>query len=123
VLTLLVRLRYEPRAWFRVSAGCFFPEPAVDSACVTLVRRDQPLVPTAAEETFVRLVKRGFSQRRKMLFKLLKTDWPEPALRRGFDHCGLSLDVRAEAVEESRWATLARVLSDTGSGPGFESHE
>src|ERR1051325_4796927 len=36
LLTLLVQLRYQPDAWFKIPASCFFPEPAVDSACVTL---------------------------------------------------------------------------------------
>ena len=44
LLTLLVQLDYEPRDWFKVPAGCFFPEPDVDSACVCLVRRRSPLL-------------------------------------------------------------------------------
>src|SRR5208337_2514893 len=39
VLTLLVQLNYEPRDWFTIPAGCFFPAPDVDSACVVLERR------------------------------------------------------------------------------------
>src|SRR5664280_2899855 len=30
VLTLLVKLDYEPREWFKIPAGCFFPAPDVD---------------------------------------------------------------------------------------------
>src|SRR5437762_1575303 len=36
LLSLLIQLRYEPRAWFRIPPGCFFPPPGVDSSCVTL---------------------------------------------------------------------------------------
>ena len=45
LLTLLVQLHYESRGWFKIPAGCFFPAPEVDSACVCLVRREQPLLP------------------------------------------------------------------------------
>ena len=45
VLTLLVQLDFEPRGWFKIPPGCFFPSPDVDSACVYLVRRAQPLLP------------------------------------------------------------------------------
>src|SRR5436190_22884844 len=38
LLTLLIQLRYEPHGCFKVPASCFFPQPDVDSACVTLLR-------------------------------------------------------------------------------------
>src|SRR5437762_6544292 len=76
LLSLLIQLRYEPRAWFKIPPGCFFPPPAVDSACVTLIRRRQPLLNHEQSQSFSRIVKRAFSQRRKMMFKLLKEDWP-----------------------------------------------
>ena len=44
LLTLLVQLDFEPRDWFKIPAGCFFPEPDVDSACVVMDRRSRPLV-------------------------------------------------------------------------------
>ena len=66
VLTLLVQLDYEPREWFKIPAGCFFPAPDVDSACVVLIRRAQPLLPENQHDIFVKIVKRAFSQRRKI---------------------------------------------------------
>ena len=74
VLGLLLGLRYESRGWFKIPSSCFFPEPEIDSACLTLVRRAEPLLPEALERIFTRIVKRGFSQRRKMIFKLLKSE-------------------------------------------------
>src|SRR5204863_2411600 len=35
VLTLLIQLHYEAKSLFKIPPGCFFPEPEVDSACVT----------------------------------------------------------------------------------------
>src|SRR5206468_3972403 len=44
VLTLLVQFQYEPEGMFKIPPSCFFPEPDVDSACVKLVPRSQPLL-------------------------------------------------------------------------------
>ena len=73
VLTLLVQLDYEARGWFKIPSSCFFPAPEVDSACVTLIRREKPLLADAHRPAFVKIVKRAFSQRRKMMLKLLRT--------------------------------------------------
>ena len=75
VLSLLLQLRYEPGELFKIPADCFFPAPDVDSACVTLVRRERALLPERHAD-FERLVKLSFSQRRKMMHKLLKAVWP-----------------------------------------------
>ena len=76
VLTLLVHLRYQPQDWFKIPAGCFFPAPDVDSGCVLLTRRPKSLLGPEETAVFVRVVKRSFSQRRKMMLKLLREDWP-----------------------------------------------
>jgi len=110
VLTLLVQLRYTPGGLFRIPASCFFPEPKVDSACVTLVRRVEPLLPAGFEPAYIRVVKRSFSQRRKMMLKLLKQDWPANRLEAAFAATGLNLQTRAEAVTLEQFAELTRLL-------------
>ena len=110
VLSLLVQLDYEPRDWFKIPATCFFPAPDVDSACVTLVRRAQPLLPEEHRRAFVRIVKRGFSQRRKMMLKLLKADWPLVKLEVAFAELGIPLQTRAEKVSLELFARLAAML-------------
>jgi 16S rRNA (adenine1518-N6/adenine1519-N6)-dimethyltransferase len=110
ILTLLVQLGYEPRDWFKIPAGCFFPEPDVDSACVVLVRRDAPLLSENQHETFVKVVKRAFSQRRKIMLKLLREDWPAEKLERAFEKLRLSLQTRAEAVSLEQFAGLVKAL-------------
>ncbi len=110
VLTLLVQLDYEPRDWFKIPASCFFPEPDVDSACVCLVRREQPLLQAERRETFTKLVKRSFSQRRKVMCKLLKEDWPEPRLAEEFARLNLSHQIRAEEVSLRQFAQMAQAL-------------
>src|SRR5947199_1769332 len=82
LLTGLVQLDYEPKQFFKIPASCFYPEPDVDSVCVCLVRRS--VRASELRTTFVKVVKRSFSQRRKMMMKLLKEDWPAEKLARIF---------------------------------------
>jgi 16S rRNA (adenine1518-N6/adenine1519-N6)-dimethyltransferase len=110
VFGLLLRLRFQPRGWFKIPASCFFPAPDVDSACVTLERRTRPLLPAALEAPFTRIVKRGFSQRRKMMLKLLKQDWPEDKVLTAFAETGLPRTIRAEDVSLEQFARLTELL-------------
>lgn len=116
LLTLLLGLRYEVGGWFGIPRGCFFPAPDVDSACVTLVRRAVPLADRRVAAVFIRVVKRGFSQRRKMMLKLLKQDWPAEALAVAFEAAGITPTERAEKVGLEQFVTLARSLA--GPPPG-----
>lgn len=111
VLTLLVQLDYEPRGWFRIPAGCFFPAPNVDSACVNLVRRESPLLPDEHRSVFVKIVKRAFSQRRKMMLKLLKTEWPLEKLQAAFATLNISPQERAEKLSLAQFVNLTEHLS------------
>jgi len=111
VLTLLVQLNYEPQPWFKIPPSCFFPEPDVDSACVCLVRREPLPLTDGQRKAYVQLVKRSFSQRRKMMFKLLKADWPEQGLAWAFERLSLSPQIRAEDVSLDQFTQLARSLS------------
>ena len=110
VLTLLLQLDYELRDWFKIPAGCFFPAPDVDSACVVLIRRAQPLLPENQRITFVKIVKRVFSQRRKMMLKLLREDWPVEKLTQAFEKQQLSPQIRAETVSLEQFVELTKLL-------------
>jgi 16S rRNA (adenine1518-N6/adenine1519-N6)-dimethyltransferase len=111
VLTLLVRLDYEPHGWFKIPASCFFPAPAVDSSCVTLVRRKTALLTDDQRLLFVRIVKRAFSQRRKMMLKLLKTEWPAEKLGRALAELNISPQERAEKLNLEQFVELTKLLA------------
>jgi 16S rRNA (adenine1518-N6/adenine1519-N6)-dimethyltransferase len=110
VLTLMVQLSYVPVGMFKIPATCFFPMPDIDSACVTLLRRPTPLLPAERFRAFEKIVKRGFSQRRKMMMKLLKTDWPLATLQRAFGDLGLATEARAETVRLDQFVDLTKQL-------------
>ncbi len=110
VLSLLLQVGHVPAGGFRVPAACFFPRPAVASACIALKRRREPLLAGADFARFVRIVKTGFRQRRKILLKLLSIHWPEPLLRECFAALEIDIRARSEAVTLEQFAGLARML-------------
>ena len=111
VLTLLVQIDFEPRDWFKIPPECFFPSPDVDSACVCLVRRATPLLPENLRPAFVKIVKRGFSQRRKMMLKLLKQDWAADKLAAAFAELKISPQERAEKLSLEQFVELTKLLT------------
>lgn len=111
ILTLLVQLDFEPRDSFKIPKGCFFPEPDVDSACVILDRRITPLLSENQRETFVRIAKRAFSQRRKMMLKLLRNDWPIEKLERAVALLKIPPQERAEKLSLEQFVHLTEELS------------
>jgi 16S rRNA (adenine1518-N6/adenine1519-N6)-dimethyltransferase len=108
ILTLLVQLDFEPRGSFKIPPECFFPSPDVDSACVVLERRATPLLPENLRATFVKIVKRGFSQRRKMMLKLLKQDWAADKLAAAFAELNISPMERAEKLSLEQFVELTK---------------
>jgi 16S rRNA (adenine1518-N6/adenine1519-N6)-dimethyltransferase len=106
ILTLLVQLDFQPRDWFKIPSGCFFPSPDVDSACVHLERREQPLLPENHRHVFQKIIKRAFSQRRKMMLKLLKQDWPAERLTAVFGELHISPQDRAEKLGLEQFVAL-----------------
>ncbi|HUR45903.1 MAG TPA: 16S rRNA (adenine(1518)-N(6)/adenine(1519)-N(6))-dimethyltransferase RsmA [Candidatus Saccharimonadales bacterium] len=113
LLTLLVQARYEPVAYFKIASGSFFPPPDVDSACITLIRRREPVIPLELQRPFEKIIRRGFSQRRKIFLKLLKADWPEEKLRTTFEVMQLDQKIRAEKLTLEQFAQMARLLTAT----------
>ena len=115
VLTLLIQLRYAPKEWFKIPRGCFFPEPDVDSACVVLLRRETPLLAEDLHTTFDQIVKLAFSQRRKVMTKLLKQNWPAETLTTALNELKLRPDVRGEKLSLEQFVALTKILAVEGT--------
>ena len=115
ILTLLAQLRYAPVGTFKIPPECFFPSPDVVSACVTLRRREQPLLPPEQTLAFSRLVKIAFSQRRKMMAKLLRQAWPRETVTAVFAALNLDLQIRAEKVSLEQFVRLTTLLGPPGA--------
>ena len=104
-LSLVVQLQYRVEFLRTVPATVFLPEPDVDSAFVRITPRPPDELAPHDPETFFRLVRQGFSQRRKQLRNLLRKeipDWAEAAGRVGFDP-----RARAEELSLEQWIALS----------------
>ncbi|MFZ1458649.1 MAG: 16S rRNA (adenine(1518)-N(6)/adenine(1519)-N(6))-dimethyltransferase RsmA [Candidatus Saccharimonadales bacterium] len=91
-----------------VLRDAFTPSPKVDSQVVILRRRDQPLVPADQEKEFFRVVKAGYSARRKMLRSSLAggLDLDKTAVEALLVRAGISPDARAQGLTIQEWQTL-----------------
>ncbi len=112
-LTLLVQFNYVPDSMFKISPHCFFPEPRVDSACLSLRRRDNPILPNSLQGTYTTLIKRAFSQRRKMMRKNLRGNWPDKQIDEAMTTVGLDEKIRAERVTLEQFARLTELLNES----------
>ena len=67
LLALSVQVYGKPSIAGRIPAESFFPAPKVDSAILTIDIFPSPQIPTNLLDTFFKLIKAGFSQKRKTL--------------------------------------------------------
>ena len=108
-LTLRMQLRHHVKYLRTVPATVFFPRPEVDSAVVRIFPRDPRELPPHDEELLVKLIRLGFSQRRKQLRKLLPArvdNWETVARHLDFDP-----KARAEELSLFQWIDLANFLA------------
>jgi 16S rRNA (adenine1518-N6/adenine1519-N6)-dimethyltransferase len=118
LLSLLIQARFCPGPAFRIAPSCFFPAPKVDSACLRLTQREAGLFPSlAAAVVFERLVRRAFSQRRKMVPKLLYQEWPQDRINRALAAAGIDPKARAERISLEQYAAVACELIDCPTPP------
>jgi 16S rRNA (adenine1518-N6/adenine1519-N6)-dimethyltransferase len=89
----------------------FMPKPAVDSALVRLVRREQPPVVVPDVERLFVLVRAGFATRRKMLRRALTTELGARTVS-VLEAAGIDPSARAETLGLEEWAAIARVEAD-----------
>ena len=106
-LTLLIGRRWQTRLLRKLPAHIFTPVPKVDSAVISLTPRPDDEVADCDGALFTRLVKQGFSQRRKQLRKMLALDrWPEFAAQ-----LGVSETARAEELSLAQWVALTNLVA------------
>lgn len=67
LLALSVQVYGQPRIAAHIPAGAFFPAPKVDSSVLVVDIYPEPFVNENLLDTFFRLIKAGFSQKRKKL--------------------------------------------------------
>jgi 16S rRNA (adenine1518-N6/adenine1519-N6)-dimethyltransferase len=110
LLAVSVQFYAQPRIAARLPAGAFYPRPEVDSAVVRLDVRPEPAVAVDDVDTFFRVVKAGFSQKRKQLRNALSGGLRlEPsAVDALLTQAGIDPRRRAETLALEEWGTIAR---------------
>ena len=111
-LSVLIQSRYRVRYLRTVPATVFLPQPGVDSALVQLTPREAEELPAFDQETFRKLVNRGFSQRRKQLQKLLREEVPD--WEHAANQLGIDTKVRGEELSLQQWIALSNLVRPAG---------
>jgi len=95
-----------------VPAHFFTPPPKVDSQVVVVTTRPQPLVKPEDEKKFFRIVKAGFSSKRKKLRSSMSAGLglSKPDTELLLNQAGISPDVRAEALSIEQWSALTKIV-------------
>jgi 16S rRNA (adenine1518-N6/adenine1519-N6)-dimethyltransferase len=91
-----------------VLAELFTPPPKVDSQILVLTRRAQPLFPNLDTKDFFRLVKAGYSQRRKTLLNSLSggLQLDKPAVKLLCESVDIDPKRRAQTLSLQEWYNL-----------------
>lgn len=100
ILSISIKAYGEPRIIRSVSRKYFSPQPKVDSAILLIDNISKNFFKNTDEKKFFSLVRKGFSNRRKMLKNNLKCG-PEV-----FKKCKISENARAENLSLSGWNCL-----------------
>lgn len=121
LLSLSVQVYGAPRPVLRIPAGAFYPAPQVDSTTLRVDIHPSPLIPADQLNTFFRLAKAGFSQKRKTMRNALSAGLAWPASRVGtlLEQTGIDPMRRAETLALDEWARLtAEYLEEKTAGGG-----
>ena len=113
-MTLIVAWRYTAEIRKYVPREAFTPAPRVDSAFISLVRRDQPPCRVNDENLMFGLIQAGFAHRRKTLLNNLMNRYqlPREAIIRWLGLAHIPADARAEQVSLREWVSLADAYTD-----------
>ncbi|MBN2499131.1 MAG: ribosomal RNA small subunit methyltransferase A [Anaerolineales bacterium] len=108
ILALSVQVYGQPFIASKIPAGAFYPIPNVDSAILRVDIYPEPLVPMADLDMFFRVVKAGFSQKRKTLANALSggMHWTKPVARAYLETAEIDPQRRAETLEINEWGRL-----------------
>lgn len=112
VLAVSVQFSAFPEIMFHVPHNCFWPVPNVGSSVLRISARRKPFFAGGHERDFFRIVKIGFSAKRKQLKNNLKAGMKisEEALFAAFQKAGIAKNARAQEIPLETWCALTREL-------------
>jgi len=112
ILSLAVKVFGTPTYVAKVKREAFSPAPKVDSAIIAVTDISRARLGTLTPEEYFRIVKTGFSSKRKMLLGNLARNLnvPKEKLLQIFQQLGINEQIRAEDVPIEKWLTLAQKI-------------
>lgn len=119
VLGVSVQYYADAEIMARVPAGAFYPVPQVDSAILRLVPKTGPL--GAEPDEFFRVVKAGFSMRRKQITNSLAAglQLARPETQGLLRAAAIEETRRAETLSVAEWVILTKVFVASSSWVGL----
>ncbi len=111
-ITVAVNYYGTAKQLFGVSRGSFMPSPNVDSAVIKIEPRSTPLLDEEDEKFFFRVVKSGFSQRRKTAANALSSMMgiPKEKIYEALRELNLSETARLEGLEMEQLIEFSKIL-------------
>jgi len=112
LLALSVQVYGKPRTVAQIPASAFFPAPKVDSAVLVVDIYPSPQVKEELLERFFRLIKAGFSQKRKTLRNSLSSGLRISPVKAAefLRRANIDPQRRAETLSISEWQTLSEII-------------
>ena len=113
-VSLAVRYFSTPKLLFHVSRGSFMPAPNVDSCVIRLDVKEKTPEQVRDEKFFFRLVRAGFSQRRKTLVNPVFSGLgvSKETVREALEELNIKPTVRAEELTMEQFILLSNRLSE-----------
>lgn len=108
LLALSVQVYGKPKIATKIPAGAFYPAPKVDSAVVRIDLFAEPLIETRKLDSFFRLIKAGFSQKRKTLRNALSAGmaWNKDETEQFLTNAGIVAQRRAQTLSLEEWKKM-----------------
>ena len=112
ILGVSIQFYAEPTLIHHLPSAAFYPRPKVDSAVLHLAVYPQPRLSNVTPDLFFRIVKAGFSQKRKQLLNSLSSALmlPKPAILDALDRSSIDPKRRAETLSLDEWGQLYNEL-------------
>ncbi len=115
LLALSVQVYGKPSIAAKIPAEAFHPAPKVDSAILRIDIYEEPLIPNDLLNTFFKLIKAGFAQKRKTLRNSLASGLHVSTSEAEFllTSAGIDFMRRAETLSIGEWKILCEKRTET----------
>jgi 16S rRNA (adenine1518-N6/adenine1519-N6)-dimethyltransferase len=115
-LSVSVQFYGDPKILFRIKPGSFYPSPNVESAVVRIDLHAEPPLPDKKTGLFFRMVRAGFSQRRKQLHNALSAGLGREVDKQDvierLQETSVDYRRRAQTLTIPEWVEIMQALSD-----------